>query len=63
MGYNTKTLTEDGYGMCTSCRKKVFVGQLVICHCCDKYVCKSCSKISRMGAPVRCCPTCYSKEK
>ncbi len=63
MGYNTRELTQDGYGMCSNCRKKVFVGDLEICHGCGKYICKSCAKTSRAGAPIKACPRCYEKEK
>ena len=46
-GYNTMQLDEKGYGMCTSCRRKKFTGDLEICFSCDKFVCKDCAKYIR----------------
>ncbi len=36
MGHNTNVLTQDRYGMCTTCHKKVLVGDLVIYHSYNK---------------------------
>ena len=56
MGASTTQLDEHGYGLCCTCRKKFFVGDLYVCAYCDKFVCKTHKKNYRY---VEVCPSCY----
>lgn len=56
MGTNTTTLDQNGYGLCGTCRKKFYIGQLDSCAYCDKWVCPA-HKKKHGGLTV--CPKCY----
>lgn len=43
MSLNSRQLNEDGYAICTVCRKKFFVKDLKLCSYCDCFVCKTCA--------------------
>ena len=45
MGTNSYDLNESGYALCSSCRKKFFIRDLVDkCGICDRWFCKDCAR-------------------
>lgn len=64
MGLNSEALSEDGYAICISCRKKTSVGELELCVECDRFVCKNCATYRRQGNPYGwVCKKCREKLK
>ena len=64
MSLSSKGLNENGYAMCTICRKKKFVSELETCAVCDKFVCKDCATSRRQGNPYGyVCKRCSEKLK
>lgn len=51
MAYNSEYLDENGYGMCISCRKKIFIHNLESCAICERFVCKDCATYRKQGNP------------
>lgn len=64
MGINSKDLSEDGYALCVSCRKKKFIEDLADqCVMCGRWVCKSCATYRRQGYPYGyMCKSCKNKK-
>jgi len=65
MGINSKTLSKDGYALCTSCRKKKSFEELADqCEFCGRWVCKDCATYRRQGNPFGyMCKACKSQNK
>ena len=51
MSLSSARLNENGYAICTICRKKKFISELETCVLCDKFVCKDCATYRRQGNP------------
>lgn len=65
MGTNSYDLNESGYALCSSCRKKFFIRDLVDkCGICDRWFCKDCARPTPPSHGCgEICKNCYTKIK